>query len=49
MPINGRRNIAVMRIDDRKAQPVTALKDNPVLGFFWATDDRLIFFIDSDR
>ena len=47
-PIRERRNIAVIDLETRKAQAVTAVTDRDVSGFMWANDDRLLFFMDKD-
>ena len=47
-PIRERRNIAVIDLETRKAQAVTSVTDRDVNGFMWATDDRLLFFMDKD-
>ncbi len=48
VPIGNRRNIAVMDLEQRKAWPVTAEKDRDVTGVVWASEDRLLFFMDND-
>ncbi len=46
---NKRRNIAIIDLDDRsKSKFITALDDQNVAGYTWATDDRIVFFVDID-
>ncbi len=47
-PVNGHRNVVVVRLEDRQAQAATNLGDIDVAGFFWATNERLVFTVDSD-
>ena len=47
-PVNGHRNVVVVRLADRQAQVATRLDDIDVRGFFWATNERLVFTVDSD-
>lgn len=48
MPVNGHRNVVVVNLADRQAQAATNLGNIDVLAFFWATDQRLVFTVDSD-
>ena len=48
MPVNGHRNVVVVNLADRQAQAATRLDDIDVRGFFWATNERLVFTVDSD-
>ena len=47
-PYENRRNLFAMRLDDRKAVRLTGLKDKDVAYFLWASDERLLFGLDSD-
>jgi len=47
-PVNGHRNVVVVNLADRQAQAATRLDDIDVRGFFWATNERLVFTVDSD-
>lgn len=46
--LNGRMNLAVIDLATRKSQAVTNIKSQDVSGFMWATNDRLLFFMDKD-
>ncbi len=47
-PINGRLNVVVMDLDTRKSRAVTSLSNQDVTSFQWATDERILFFMDYD-
>ena len=47
-PINGRQNLAVIDLETRQPQAITAVKHQDVNGFMWANNDRLLFFMDKD-
>ena len=49
-PVNGRRNLIVLDLDTMKAVAVTNLtsKQNDIAGYTWATENRLLFFVDAD-
>ena len=47
-PINERRNIAVIDLETRKAQAVTGMQDRDTVGFSWANNDRILFYVDND-
>lgn len=49
-PVNGRRNLVVLDLDGMQAVSVTNLtgKQTDIAGYTWATNDRLLFFVDSD-
>jgi dipeptidyl aminopeptidase/acylaminoacyl peptidase len=47
-PVQERRNIAVIDLETRKATAVTNVIDRDVNGFMWATDNRILFFMDKD-
>ena len=46
--LNGRMNLAVMDIETRKARAITSVTSQDVSGFMWATDERILFFMDKD-
>lgn len=46
--LNGRMNLAVMDIKTRKARAITSVKTQDVSGFMWATNERILFFMDKD-
>ena len=46
--LNGRMNLAVMDIETRKARAITGEKKQDVSGFMWATNERILFFMDKD-
>jgi dipeptidyl aminopeptidase/acylaminoacyl peptidase len=48
VPIGGRRNIAVMSIDERRAAPITHQTGADIVRFFWANDNRLVYVVDRD-
>lgn len=41
------RNIAVIDLETRDAQAITNV-DGDVSGFFWANDERILFYMDTD-
>ncbi len=49
-PVGNRRNLVVMDIKTREARAVTSLKKTDIAyqGYVWATNDRLLFYIDDD-
>ena len=47
-PVNNRRNIAVINLETREARAVTGIKERDISGFFWANNDRILFFMDKD-
>ena len=46
-PWNSRLNIHVQKVGDKEATRITSEKDRDVPGFFWATDDRLVYSMDQ--
>ena len=48
VPVGNRRNLAILDLEQRKAWPITAEKDRDVTGVIWASEDRLLFFMDND-
>ena len=48
VPIGQRRNVAVIDLETRKAWPVTSITKQDIGGFVWASDDRLLFFLDNE-
>ena len=48
VPIGERRNIAVIDLQTRKAWPITAQERQDIGGFVWASNDRVLFFLDTD-
>ena len=48
VPIGQRRNVAVIDLETRKAWPVTSVTKQDIGSFLWATDDRLLFFLDNE-
>lgn len=48
VPIGERRNIAVIDLQTRKAWPITAQERQDIGGFLWASNDRVLFFLDTD-
>ena len=47
-PINNRRNIAVIDLKTRKAKAITGVKERDISGFFWANNDRILYYMDKD-
>ena len=48
-PVEGHRNIVVLETEQlQNARPVTALDDQDVAGFFWASDEVIVFTMDND-
>lgn len=47
-PINERRNIAVIDLETRQARAITGMQDRDIIGFSWANNDRILFYIDND-
>ena len=49
-PINDRLNIVVFDLTDRSKPPwaITNEKDQSVSGFQWASDERILFYMDKD-
>ncbi|HRQ63333.1 MAG TPA: S9 family peptidase [Xanthomonadaceae bacterium] len=43
-----RMNIVVMELDTRQPRVVTRVENQDVSGFVWATNHRLLFFMDKD-
>ena len=48
VPINDRMNIAIIDLATMEPRIVTGMDKQDVNGFMWATDDRLLFFMDKD-
>jgi dipeptidyl aminopeptidase/acylaminoacyl peptidase len=47
-PINDRMNLVIINLASNEARAVTTVTDQDVSGFMWATNDRLLFFMDKD-
>lgn len=47
-PVNGRMNIVVLDLATRKPRLITAEDSQDVSGFMWATNERILFFMDKD-
>lgn len=47
-PVNGRMNIVVLDLKTRKPRLITAENEQDVSGFMWATNERILFFMDKD-
>lgn len=45
VPVNGRRNLAVIDLAARKSQAVTALAEQDLGGYAWVNNDRLVFWL----
>ncbi|RKZ33840.1 MAG: hypothetical protein DRQ37_08430, partial [Gammaproteobacteria bacterium] len=46
--LNGRMNLAVIDLKTRKARAITSVTTQDVSGFLWATNERILFFMDKD-
>jgi len=46
--VYGRRNIAVLSVDDSEAVAITDARRTDISDFFWATDERIVYTIDID-
>ena len=46
-PWNSRMNIYVQKIGDDEAQRVTSVTERDIPGFFWATDNRIVYSLDE--
>jgi dipeptidyl aminopeptidase/acylaminoacyl peptidase len=46
--LNGRMNIAVIDLKTRKSTAITTVKKQDVSGFIWASNERILFFMDKD-
>jgi dipeptidyl aminopeptidase/acylaminoacyl peptidase len=47
-PINGRMNVVILNLETRQPRAVTGVKSQDVSGLMWATDERILFFMDKD-
>ena len=48
VPVGGHRNLAVLDLATMKARAVTTLSKTDVDGYLWASNERLLFYLDSD-
>jgi len=46
--INGRMNLAVIDLKSRQSRAITSVTSQDVSGFLWATNERILFFMDKD-
>jgi dipeptidyl aminopeptidase/acylaminoacyl peptidase len=46
--VNGRRNLAVLSVNDTTATAITNGRRTDISDFFWVTDERLVYTIDVD-
>lgn len=46
-PWNSRMNIFVQKIGEDEATRVTSVTERDIPGFFWATDDRIVYSLDE--
>jgi dipeptidyl aminopeptidase/acylaminoacyl peptidase len=46
--INGRMNLAVIDLKSRQSRAITNVTSQDVSGFLWATNERILFFMDKD-
>lgn len=47
-PWGKRQNIVVVDLQKMQKTQLTSMKDNDIAGFFWASNNRLFFFMDED-
>ncbi len=47
-PLNGRMNVVIIDLATRKPRAVTGVTEQDVSGFLWATNERILFFMDKD-
>jgi dipeptidyl aminopeptidase/acylaminoacyl peptidase len=47
-PINGRMNVVIMDMATRQPRAVTGVTSQDVSGLMWATNERILFFMDKD-
>ncbi len=47
-PVNGRMNVVIIDLATRKPRVVTGVTEQDVSGFLWATNERILFFMDKD-
>jgi dipeptidyl aminopeptidase/acylaminoacyl peptidase len=47
-PVGGRMNIVVLDLANREPRLITAEDKQDVSGFMWATNERILFFMDKD-
>ena len=45
VPVNGRRNLVVIDLAQRKSQAVTSLSEQDLGGYAWVNNDRLVFWL----
>lgn len=48
VPVNGRMNIVIIDLGTKAGRVVTEMSKQDVSGFMWATNERLLFFMDKD-
>lgn len=48
VPINNRMNIAIIDLENMQARVVTGETRQDISGFMWATNERLLYFMDKD-
>ena len=48
VPIDDRMNIVIIDLETKAGRVVTSMQNQDVSGFMWASDERLLFFMDKD-
>jgi dipeptidyl aminopeptidase/acylaminoacyl peptidase len=48
VPVDDRMNIVIIDMETKAGRIVTSQKNQDVNGFMWATNERLLFFMDKD-
>jgi dipeptidyl aminopeptidase/acylaminoacyl peptidase len=47
-PVNGRMNVVILDLATRAPRAVTSIREQDVSNFMWASNDRILFFMDKD-
>jgi len=47
-PFKGRMNVVILDLETREPRPITGVTSQDVSGFMWATNERILFFMDKD-
>lgn len=46
-PGNARRNLVLLDLETKKTRFLTGLEKDDIVGYFWKTDDRIVFVLDN--
>lgn len=47
MPYKDRQNVFVQKVGDKKATRITSVTDRDIAGYFWATNNRILYIKDN--